>query len=93
MKNVNFKKIALDLHELVKKDDFESFITEQIMTCKSSSKSAPLLSINSELSTFEVWEKNKKFILVENEDIVKEYSKQELMLELNKILENIVNEN
>lgn len=96
----NLKKIANDLQLVIKDPNFEDFITEQILSIKSSYVEEPFFSIIHKNLIFDVWKNGNSFELIKSviptldickktgKDFRKTISKKELINEINKIILN-----
>lgn len=93
----NLKKIAEDLHHIMKDPNFESFIAEQIMSVKSSKQEEPYFSIINQNMTLDIWKNGQSYSLIKSvvnkkscKDFKKQFKKQELIEEIMKIVKSFL---
>ena len=101
MKNIT-KKIALELFNKENDPLFEEFISEQILSSKSSLEEDPYFTISHKSMVLDIWKKDENsFELVKSvlpgmqnsgKDFVKKLKKEELLKELFRFIEGFINE-
>jgi hypothetical protein len=98
MKNV--EKVAEDLHNIIRDENFESFIAEQFLSLKSSTENEPLISISYKSASLDIWKNdiNADFILIKSsvgskkkaDNFKKNINKEQVINEISKFVNDVL---
>ncbi|MDD5650200.1 MAG: hypothetical protein PHF86_07290 [Candidatus Nanoarchaeia archaeon] len=95
----NLKKIVDEINDL-NKTNFESFISEQILSAKSSFNNEPCFSFYNKDFTIDVWKHNDDFDVIKsiissskkqtNKDFKKKMKKEDVIKTIQKVIDEIL---